>query len=66
MTGYCASCGERKRLTYPRSRYYGLAVCSQRCAARGFMRAYEVGATGWCIDCGEVTGADHVCDGGEA
>lgn len=55
-TAYCAGCGKRKRLTFPRNHPI---TCTLKCAALTFLGLAEAGADVFCRDCG-----DHGCDGG--
>ena len=58
IKGYCAACGERKRLTYPRS---APRICTMKCAAAHFECLQAAGeGYGYCVDCGDD---DALCQG---
>ena len=58
ITGFCAACGIRKRLTYPK---YEPRICTMRCAAVHFECLQSAGSGyGYCTACGED---DGICRG---
>ena len=60
LTAYCATCGERKKLRYPR---YEPLCCTQRCAAQYLLILFNVGAQEdrHCATCGEF-GCPSECE----
>ena len=55
---YCATCGERKKLSYPK---YEPICCTQRCAADRLLILIDVGAERHCAACGEF-GCEGECE----
>ena len=59
---FCASCGEQKRLRYPK---LSPTCCSQKCAAYAFISYQEAGPweASYCNKCGEPTNYHLFTDG---